>query len=139
MDVKSAFVNGELGKEVYVRQSPDFCRAGHKEKVLIRLRKAFYGLHQASIVCNVKLNRNLGKLSFTLCISEDITYTRGVGASCMVMALYVDDPIITSISSEHIGVFKGEMRRLFDISDWLALILPWDYKVEQRRDVVTLS
>jgi hypothetical protein len=57
----------------------------------------------------------------------------------MVMALYVDDPIITSISSEHIGVFKGEMRRLFDISDWLALILPWDYKVEQRRDAVTLS
>ena len=43
MDVKSAFLNGELAEEVYVQQSPGFTAAGHEQKVL-RLKKVLYGL-----------------------------------------------------------------------------------------------
>ncbi|KAF0889811.1 hypothetical protein E2562_032865 [Oryza meyeriana var. granulata] len=43
MDVKSAFLNGELVEEVYVRQPPGFTVVGHEDKVL-RLDKALYGL-----------------------------------------------------------------------------------------------
>lgn len=46
MDVKSAFVNGELQEEVFVQQPPGFAVAGEEHKVL-RLRKALYGLRQA--------------------------------------------------------------------------------------------
>lgn len=45
MDVKSAFLNGDLKEEVYVHQPPGFVIPG-KNKVL-RLRKALYGLRQA--------------------------------------------------------------------------------------------
>ena len=45
MDVKSAFLNGNL-KEVYVRQPPGYTIAGEEGKVY-RLRKALYGLRQA--------------------------------------------------------------------------------------------
>ncbi|KAF0926673.1 hypothetical protein E2562_027114, partial [Oryza meyeriana var. granulata] len=41
MDVKSAFLNGELVEEVYVRQPPGFTVVGHENKVL-RLDKALY-------------------------------------------------------------------------------------------------
>jgi hypothetical protein len=43
MDMKMAFLNGELGEEVYVAQPPGFINAGESSKVL-RLHKALYGL-----------------------------------------------------------------------------------------------
>jgi hypothetical protein len=43
MDVKSAFLNGDLKEEVYVHQLPGFAIPGKEGKVL-RLRKALYGL-----------------------------------------------------------------------------------------------
>jgi hypothetical protein len=46
MDVKSAFFNGDLKVEVYVRQPPGFAVAREERKVY-RLRKALYGLRQA--------------------------------------------------------------------------------------------
>jgi len=41
MDVKSAFLNGDLKEEVYVRQPPGFAVPGEEGKVY-RLRKALY-------------------------------------------------------------------------------------------------
>ena len=46
MDVKSAFLNGDLKEEVYVRQPPSYAVTGEEGKVH-RLRKALYGLCQA--------------------------------------------------------------------------------------------
>jgi hypothetical protein len=47
MDVKSAFLNGNLQEEVYVHQPPGFSDPKHPGKVL-RLKNALYGLKQAS-------------------------------------------------------------------------------------------
>ena len=46
MDVKSAFLYGEIGREVYVSQPPGFIDPLHPNKVY-RVVKALYGLHQA--------------------------------------------------------------------------------------------
>ena len=46
LDVKSAFLNGELAETVFVRQPPGFAIMGEEHRVL-RLRKALYGLRQA--------------------------------------------------------------------------------------------
>jgi hypothetical protein len=47
MDVKSAFLNVDLQEEVYVEQPAGFIVASKEHKVL-KLKKALYGLHQAS-------------------------------------------------------------------------------------------
>ncbi|KAF0888781.1 hypothetical protein E2562_017781 [Oryza meyeriana var. granulata] len=80
MDVKSAFLNGELIEEVYVRQPPGFTVAGHEDKVL-RLDKALYGLRQAPRAWNAKLDETLVTLGFNHSASEHAVYARGKGAS----------------------------------------------------------
>jgi hypothetical protein len=80
MDVKSAFLNGELNEEVYVRQPPGFIVAG-QENMVLRLDKALYGLRQAPRAWNAKLDRTLGELGFSHSESEHAVYARGRGAS----------------------------------------------------------
>lgn len=46
LDVKSAFLNGELEEEVYVIQ-PEGFKVKEKEHMVLRLSKALYGLRQA--------------------------------------------------------------------------------------------
>ena len=63
MDVKSAFLNGDLKEEVYVKQPPGFTVAG-KEKMVYHLRKALYGIRQAPRAWNAKLDATLKEMGF---------------------------------------------------------------------------
>ena len=58
LDVKSAFLNGDLAEVVFVKQPPGFVQAGQEQKVL-RLRKALYGLRQAPRAWNAKLDATM--------------------------------------------------------------------------------
>ena len=93
MDVKSAFLNGELQEEVYVQQPPGFQSSKHPGKVL-RLSKALYGLKQAPRAWNAKLDQELVKLGF--CRSEEghVVYKKGSGDSLLLLGVYVDDLVI---------------------------------------------
>lgn len=58
MDVKYAFLNGDLQEEFYVEQPAGFVITNKEHKVL-KLRKALYGLHQAPRAWNAKLDNTL--------------------------------------------------------------------------------
>jgi hypothetical protein len=65
MDVKSAFLNGDLVEEVYVQQPSGFVVKNGSGKVF-KLKKAFYGLHQALRAWNAKLDSELTKQGLVL-------------------------------------------------------------------------
>jgi hypothetical protein len=117
MDVKSAFLNGDLQEEVYVLQPPGFIKLGEEHKVL-KLCKALYGLHQAPRAWNVKLDDTLLSFSFRRCLSEPAIYTKLVRRPQLVIVVYADDIMITGASNNDIKQFKQEMAKVFSMSDF---------------------
>lgn len=116
MDVKSAFLNGELAEEVFVSQPPGFEVNGEEEKVL-KLSKALYGLKQAPRAWNTKLDQTLVQLGFEKCPLEHALYKKCHGTSKLLVGVYVDDLIITGTSTEEVASFKKQMKDRFSMSD----------------------
>ena len=116
MDVKSAFLNGELEEEVYVAQPSGFVVEGEEHKVL-KLHKALYGLRQAPRAWNAKLDRTLFNLDFEKCPSEPALYKRNKKGAALLVGVYVDDLVITRRNVADIEAFKVQMKSLFSMSD----------------------
>jgi hypothetical protein len=57
MDMKTAFLNGDLDETVYMAQPKGFVVEG-KEKLECRLKKSIYGLKQASRQWYLKFDKN---------------------------------------------------------------------------------
>lgn len=94
LDIKTAFLNGEIAEDVYVVQPEGFEKKG-KEHLVYKLFKALYGLRQAPRAWYAKLNQSLGSLGFERCPYENSVYTKGNGSDCLIIAVYVDDILIT--------------------------------------------
>ena len=63
LDVKSAFLNGPLDKDVFILQPPGFICKENEHKVL-KLRKALYGLKQAPRAWNRRIDTFLHNIGF---------------------------------------------------------------------------
>jgi hypothetical protein len=138
MDVKTAFLNGELGEEVYVCQPPGFIDGANSSKVM-RLHRALYGLRQAPRAWNKKLHSVLVALGFKRSASENAVYTRGEKDDRLLLGVYVDDLIVTGASKAAISEFKQEMCSRFKMSDLGLLALYLGIEVSQAPGLITLK
>ncbi|GJW92234.1 ribonuclease H-like domain, reverse transcriptase, RNA-dependent DNA polymerase [Tanacetum coccineum] len=119
LDVKSAFLHGDLKEEVYVTQPEGFIKRQDNGKVY-RLIKALYGLRQAPRAWNIKLDNTLKSLDFKKCALEQAIYTKKSKdsiLSTLLIGVYVDDLIITGTPKKEIDKFKAQMEEKFEMSD----------------------
>ena len=116
MDVKSAFLNGDLKEEVYVHQPLGFIILDKENKVLC-LRKALYSLRQAPRAWNAKLDSTLKQMGFQQSPHEAAVYRRGKDGNALLVGVYVDDLVITSTKEVEVQAFKEEMKATFQMSD----------------------
>lgn len=94
LDVKTAFLHGELKETIYVSQPEGFEVKGSEHKVY-KLNKALYGLRQAPRVWNDKLNQILKELQFKRCLKEPSVYWKRFNDHLLLIAVYVDDLFVT--------------------------------------------
>ena len=92
MDVKNAFLHGDLSEEIYMEQPEGFKAKGQENKV-IRLRKALYGLKQAGLVWWRTLDRSMTELGFTRLKSDAGIFVKYDGGERIIAIIYVDDAI----------------------------------------------
>jgi hypothetical protein len=137
MDVKSALLNGELREEVYVQQPPGFVSKSGDDKVL-KLNKALYGLRQAPMAWNAKLDSGLMKLSFVRNPLEHAVYRRSDKNGLLIVGVYVEDLIITGSNKASIELFKQEMMGKFSMSDLGLLSYYLGIQVDQQAGLTKL-
>ncbi|GKA36916.1 retrovirus-related pol polyprotein from transposon TNT 1-94 [Tanacetum coccineum] len=95
MDVKTAFLNGELREVVYVRQPEGFVDQDNPTHVY-RLKKALYGLKQAPRAWYDMFSSFLLSQEFSKGAVDPTLFTRKAGHDILLVQIYVDDIIFAS-------------------------------------------
>jgi hypothetical protein len=118
MDVKLAFLHGNLDEEIYMEQPIGFVVAGQEHKVC-KLQKALYGLKQASHAWNLQFHGVLNELSFTQMYSDAGVYVYHLqeGGDSVIVILYVDDITILGNSIKKINALKKSLSNRYEMTD----------------------
>jgi hypothetical protein len=95
MDVKSAFLNGDLEEVVYVKQPPGFEDQRHPDHVC-RLNKALYGLKQAPRAWYDTLTSHLLNNGFIRGAIDSTLFIQREKGNILLVQIYVDDIIFGS-------------------------------------------
>ncbi|GJT54470.1 retrovirus-related pol polyprotein from transposon TNT 1-94 [Tanacetum coccineum] len=98
MDVKMAFLNGELKEEVYVSQPEGFVDQDNPSHVY-KLKKALYGLKQAPRAWYDMLSSFLISQQFSKGAVDPTLFTRHAGNDILLVQIYVDDIIFASTNT----------------------------------------
>lgn len=138
MDVKSAFLNGDLQEEVYVSQPEGYVKENQERKVY-KLLKALYGLRLAPRAWYARLSKFLEKLGFEKCPYEQAVYTKREGNESLIIGIYVDDLLVTGTSTTNINRLKDQMKSEFDMSDLGKLTYYLGIEVEQKQGKIELK
>lgn len=113
MDVKGAFLNGNLNEEIYMLQPEGFA----KDKRVCKLNKSIYGLKQASRVWNERFNKFMLRIGFSRCASDYCLYIKIEGNIRCYILLYVDDLLIVGDDLNVILTIKRLLAREFEMTD----------------------
>ena len=116
LDVKSAFLQGELNEAVYVEQPKGFEIQEEQGKVY-KLKKALYGLKQAPRAWYSRIDGYFKKEGFEKCFCEHTLFIKKEEQGVLVVSLYVDDLIYTGNSEAMLAQFKVSMMEEFAMSD----------------------
>ncbi|GKA86725.1 retrovirus-related pol polyprotein from transposon TNT 1-94 [Tanacetum coccineum] len=128
MDVKTAFLNGELKEEVYVSQPEGFVDPNHPTHVY-RLKKALYSLKQAPRAWYNTLSRFLLDNKFSKDVVDPTLFTRKIGKHILLVQIYVDDIIFTLTDPKACDIFSKEMSSKFQMS-MMGQIMDSSYPVD---------
>ena len=125
LDITTAFLNGELNEDIYMKQPERFEVKG-KEHLVCKLNRSLYGLKQSPRCWNEALNSQLKKMYFKQLENDPCIYTLTLGGEIYIAAVYVDDIILASKSSTHIQEFiKSISERIWEnsITSWVSKLL----------------
>lgn len=116
LDVKSAFLHGELKENVFVEQPQGYEVEG-KEHMVYKLHKALYGLKQAPRAWFSRIEAYFIKEGFESSNSEQTLFIKQEGGKILIVSIYVDDLLFTGNDDELLDGFKQSMKKEFDMTD----------------------
>ena len=112
-DIKTAFLNGDIEEEIYMKQPPGFENGNN----VCKLKKSLYGLKQAARAWNKVFHEAVIGFGFTQSEVDKCLYSlKNVNDVCY-MIVHVDDILVASNNPKLIESFKNHLGNLFEVKD----------------------
>nr|GEX68647.1 putative RNA-directed DNA polymerase [Tanacetum cinerariifolium] len=116
LDVKSAFLYGELKEVVYVDQPQGFVKKGEETKVYC-LKKALYGIKQAPRAWFSRIEGYFIREGFKKSNYDHTMFIKRDGKGLLIVSLYIDDLIYVENDALLCERFKKSMQQEFEMTD----------------------
>lgn len=135
MDVKTAFLNAPLDKEIYMRAPKGI----DWPSPVYKLHKSLYGLKQAPLKWGEMLADTLQSLNFERNKAEEcIFYRKSKTGGEVIVGVYVDDLLITGLSRKAIDKVKTQLLAKFDMKDLGLLSMFLRMGIKQTKTHITI-
>ena len=138
MDVKSAFLNGTLEEEVYVKQPPGFVNEKYPHWVY-RLDKAVYGLKQAPRAWYDTLTKHLLENGFVRGAIDSTLFILHEKGNILLVQIYVDDIIFGSTDEKMCKRFSKIMSSEYEMSLMGELTFFLGLQIKQSSDGIFIN
>ncbi|RVW93623.1 Retrovirus-related Pol polyprotein from transposon RE1 [Vitis vinifera] len=139
LDIKNAFLHGDLAEEVYMKQPPGFVAQG-KSGLVCRLRRSLYGLKQSPRAWFSRFSsvvQEFGMLRSTA--DHSVFYHHNSLGQCIYLVVYVDDIVITGSDQDGIQKLKQHLFTHFQTKDLGKLKYFLGIEIAQSSSGVVLS
>ncbi|WOH04396.1 hypothetical protein DCAR_0623805 [Daucus carota subsp. sativus] len=133
MDVKNAFLHGELDRVIYMEQPRGF-ESKERSDYVCKLRKALYGLRQAPRAWYGKIGEFLVESGYQVTSADSSLFVKSKQGKLTIVLVYVDDLIITGDDIDEIERTRSnlsvrfQMKELGELKHFLGL------EIEQTKD-----
>ena len=139
MDITTAFLNGDLEEEVYMKQPEGFLADG-QEHLVCRLKKSIYGLKQSPRCWNQVLDAQLKLMGFKQSTSDPCIYTSKTKLDGLfILAVYVDDILLAGKSQQELAQVKADLGKRFQLKDMGELHYFLGVSVRQRSNEIWIG
>eukprot|EP00253_Pinus_taeda_P013210 PITA_13210 len=117
LDVKTAFLHGDLDEEIYMEQLEGFVQHCN-EKFVCRLKKSLYGLNQSPRQWYKKFDSFMLSQKYVRSEYDHCVYFKQLNNGIfIILVLHVDNMLLASKSIVEINKLKAQMTRTFDMKD----------------------
>lgn len=117
LDIKNAFLNGNLEEEVFMSPPPGFEKVFGQNKVC-RLKKSLYGLKQSPRAWFERFGRAVKSYGYNQSQADHtMFYKHSESGKISILIVYVDDIILTGDDPKELADLREKMARDFEIKD----------------------
>jgi hypothetical protein len=140
LNVKNAFLHGDLLEPIYMDPPPGFRAEGEYTGKVCRLHKSLYGLKQSPRAWFSRFSDVILSMEFIRCHSNHTCFIRRRPDGCYIILLvYVDDIILTGDDTQGIAQNKQDLGKIFDVKDSGPLKYFLGIEVARSRHGISLS
>uniref|UniRef100_A0A2N9IGY8 Integrase catalytic domain-containing protein n=1 Tax=Fagus sylvatica TaxID=28930 RepID=A0A2N9IGY8_FAGSY len=138
LDVKNAFLHGDLEEEVYMDIPPGYT-ASSKAKIACKLQRALYGLKQSPRAWFGRFSSAMRKYGFQQSNSDHTLFLKHRLGKVTALIVYVDDMIITGDDAEEISRLQEQLSTEFEMKNLGGLKYFLGIEVARSRQGIFLS